>query len=68
MMVIVEIKFQANNITSKTIEQFFLNNIVNIFEKHAIFTWFLIKITADIIVIGFVLPKSTGNSSTIVNF
>lgn len=63
----VEIKLLVNNVTPKTLERFSLNNIDNIFEEHAIFTWSLIRTVADVVVVDSALPKSTGNSSTIVN-
>lgn len=64
----IEIKLLIDNITPKTIELFFLNNINVIFYKYAGFTWFFIKTVINIIAVDNSISNSLSNRLALINF
>lgn len=63
----IEIKLSANNVTFKTIKQFFLNNIDSLFLEYNSFTWSFIRTTADVVAINDSKPNFSSNCPTLIN-
>lgn len=67
IMARIKIKLSKDNVTSKTIKQFCLNNINAIFHVHTSFTWFFIKTAVNIVTINNSMPNFSSKRPTLID-